>query len=140
MNIPDGTAIIVGMNPEYFQTHFDPAGYEGPWPQQFAIITAYATTGEQWSLEANQKADLELKAELLRSGIWIQRLKGFSPQTGHSEPGWAAELTFSEACDLGLSFLQDAVYFVRSDVLFVSYCDSRRGEVLVGPFRERLRT
>lgn len=127
------------MNPEYFQTHFDPAGFGGPWPLQFAIITAYATTGEQWLPEVNNKADLELKFELLKLHVWSQRITGFSPQTGHSEPGWAVDLSFSDACDLGQRFRQDAIYFVRGDKLFVSCCDERRNETLVGSFRERLR-
>lgn len=130
---------MTGMYPEYFETHFDPAGYDGPWPRQFAIITGYATTGEKWTSEANANADLELHAELARRGVWIQRVIGYSPRTGHAEPGWAAELSFSEACDLGYQFRQDALYSIRDDQLFVSRCDSRREEILVGSFRERLR-
>ena len=128
-----------GMHPEYFETHFNPAGYEGPWPCQFAIVTGYATTGEEWTSEANAKADLELHAELVRRGVWMQRVTGFSPRTGHAEPGWAAELSFSDACDLGHHFRQDALYSIREDQFFVSHCDSRREEILVGSFRERLR-
>lgn len=127
------------MTPEYFETHFDPAGFEGPWPARFAIITAYATTGEQWSLDDSKAADLKLKAEFLRCNVWAQRITGFSPRTGHAEPGWAVDLTFHDACDLGQRFLQDAIYFIRGDELFVSHCDLRREEILVGSFRERLR-
>ena len=128
-----------GMHPKYFETHFDPAGYDGPWPRQFAIVTGYATTGEEWTSEANAKADLEVHAELLRQGVWMQRVTGYSPRTGHAEPGWAAELSFAAACDLGHQFRQDALYFIRGDQLFVSNSDSRRKEILVGSFRDRLR-
>jgi hypothetical protein len=127
------------MPPEYFETHFDAAGYVGPWPRHFAIITAYATTGEQWPSEVNENADRKLKSELLRRGGWLRRITGFSPRSGHAEPGWATELSFADACDLGQCFLQDAVYIIREDALFVSHCDSRRQEILVGTFRERLR-
>lgn len=127
------------MHPEYFKAHFDPAGYDGPWPREFAIVTGYATTGEEWSAEDNAKADCELQTELQRRGVWIQRITGFSPQTSHAEPGWAVELSFAEACDLGHAFRQDAIYFIRGDQLFVSYCDGRREEILVGAFRSRLR-
>ncbi len=68
-----------GMHPEYFETHFKPAGYEGPWPCQFAIVTGYATTGEEWTSEANAKAYLELHAELLRRGVWFSA----SPDSHH---------------------------------------------------------
>lgn len=139
LNIPEVSVTMFGMHPEYFETRFDSAGCNGPWPRQFAMLTGYATTGEEWMSEANSKADIELHAELLRRGVWIQRVTGFSPRTGHAEPGWAAELSFSEACDLGCQFRQDALYFVRDDQLFVSHCNLRRGEILVGAFRERLR-
>ena len=139
LNIPEDSVTMSGMHPEYFETHFDPVGYDGPWPRQFAIVTGCATTGEEWTSEANAKADFELLAELLRRGVWIQRVTGYSPRTGHAEPGWAAYLSFSDACDLGGQFRQDAIYFVRDDQLFVSHCDSRREEILVGSIRERLR-
>jgi hypothetical protein len=139
LNTSGEVVMIREMHPEYFETHFDSAGYDGPWPRQFAIITGYATTGEKWTLEANARADLELHAELVRRGVWMQRVTGFSPRTGHAEPGWAAELSFSDACDLGHHFRQDALYSIREDQLFVSHCDSRRAEILVGLFRERLR-
>lgn len=112
-----------------------------PWPRRFVILTAYATTGTSWSEDENKDADQRLK-EALRSrlgeGGEIRRITGFSPTTGHAEPGWAAPLPFDEACDLGERFLQDALYVVRDDRLFVSYCDERRGLVLVGLFGERL--
>jgi hypothetical protein len=139
LNTSGEVVMIREMHPEYFETHFDSAGYDGPWPRQFAIITGYATTGEKWTLEANARADFELHAELVRRGVWMQRVTGFSPRTGHAEPGWAAELSFSDACDLGHHFRQDALYSIREDQLFVSHCDSRRAEILVGLFRERLR-
>lgn len=112
-----------------------------PWPRRFVILTAYATTGTSWTDQENLDADRRLE-EALRSRLGeegeIRRITGFSPATGHAEPGWAAPLSFGEACDLGVRFLQDALYVVRDDRLFVSYCDERRGLVTVGSFRERL--
>lgn len=109
------------MYPEDFETHFDPARYEGPWPRQFATITGYATTVDNWISEANAKSDHELQTSLMCRGAWHQRVTGFSPRTGHAKPGWAAELSFSEACDLRYQFRQDALYFIRDDQLFVSH-------------------
>ena len=47
-------------------------------------------------------------------------------------------MPLEEACDLGHQYLQDALYHVRGDQLFVTYCDQKRALVPVGNFRERL--
>lgn len=65
----------------------------------------------------------------------MRRLTGYSPTTVHAEPGWAVEMPWDEACDLGLRFKQDAIYSVRGDELTVTFCDHRRGLVPVGAFR-----
>lgn len=129
------------MHPEYFQVRFRTPRHAEPWPRRFVILTAYATTGTSWTDEENLDADRRLE-EALRSRLGeegeIRRITGFSPATGHAEPGWASPLPFEEACDLGVRFLQDALYVVRDDRLFVSYCDERRALVPVGSFVERL--
>lgn len=126
------------MLPAYFETHFDAHGFAGPWPAEFAIITAYATTGEQWPQDENESASLQLERELERTNVWRQPVTGFSPLTGHAEPGWAVELPFPEACDLGKNFHQDAIYYVIDNQLTVSYCDDRRRRIPVGTFQLRL--
>ncbi len=142
------------MHPAYFETRFCTPAPVTDWPSQFVIVTAFATTGTTRSAEENERADRELEADLReRAGTaleagragrggagWLQRITGYSPSTGHAEPGWAVDLPFEEACDLGLRFRQDAIYVVRGDDLFVTHCDERRGEVRVGRFRERLDT
>ncbi len=126
------------MDPTYFETWFTtPCGHED-WPTRFATITGHATTGEAWTAAENEAANRRLEAELERRGIWHRPLTGYSPRTAHTEPGWAVAMTFNEACDLGVLFLQDAIYYVDGDELFVSHCDARRGLVPVGRFRERL--
>ncbi len=80
-----------------------------------------------------------MSAELQQLGVWTARITGYSPTTGHAEPGWAAVLAFDAACDLGLRYRQDAIYHVAGDTLSVSFCDERRKLVAVGPFRERVR-
>ena len=115
------------MPSEYFETHFrcdDPAG---DWPAEFVIITAYATTGEDWPEEKNREADKRLEADLRRQGLWVRRVTGYSPATGHAEPGWATNLPLAEACDVGRDYLQDAIYHITGDVLSVTRCDERRG-------------
>ena len=108
------------------------------WPATFAIITAYSTTGETWSPERNAAADHRLHAELLRRGRSPLRITGYDPGTGHAEPGWAAELPWAEAQELGLHFLQDALFLVEGDVLRVAHCVAGSTCVNVGAFRERI--
>ena len=76
--------------------------------------------GETWTAEENETADRALADDLARSGKWHQRITGYSPTTGHAEPGWAVEMNLPEACELGLRYLQDAIYYVSGDELFRS--------------------
>ena len=126
------------MSPAYFETHFQQEGSNTDWRSEFAIVTAYNTTGEIWSSERNSAADRDLTAELAAMGVWRRRITGYSPSTGHAEPGWAVELSLDAACDLGLRYKQDAIYYVTGDQLWVSFCDDRRQLVRVGSFADRL--
>ena len=126
------------IHPAYFRTYFREEAPTSDWPGVFAIITAYATTGETWTTEENEMADRALEGELRKTGRWMRRLTGYSPTTGHAEAGWAVEMPWDEACDVGLRFKQDAIYTVNGDELSVTLCDHRRGLVKVGAFRERV--
>lgn len=125
------------MNPIYFETLFQSELMD--WPASFAIITAYATTGESWTAEENEAADQSLKQLLETNGSLLGRVVGYSPETGHKEPGWAARIGLNGACDIGLRFKQDAIYFIQGEVLSVTYCDERRELIQVGRFSERLK-
>jgi peptidoglycan/xylan/chitin deacetylase (PgdA/CDA1 family) len=129
------------LHPAYFETCFrlEPGMNQVAWPAKFAIVSAYATTGEQWPESRNFAADRELEAALRTCSTWLQRIVGYSPTSGHAEPSWAVDVSFEAACDFGLRFLQHAIYFVAGDDLCVSFCDARRKPVQVGSFRERLR-
>lgn len=128
------------MHPEYFDVRFQCAEEPEEWPSQFAVITAFATTGETWSVEENLNADWRLEELLRTKSEFIRRLTGYSPKTGHAEPGWAAEVSFEDACDIGMRFKQDALYFVKDAELFVSHCDSRRTPLFIDSFLKRLDT
>jgi hypothetical protein len=126
------------FDPAYFETRFRTPAAVHDWPIEFAIITAWPTTDESWPEDATRAADQRLAAELQALGVWMVRITGYSPTTDHAEPGWAATLPFHEACDIGLRFQQDAIYYVSENVLWVSHCDSREERMLVGEFRERV--
>jgi hypothetical protein len=50
------------MNPIYDETNFYTPESNTALPATFGIITAYATTGENWSDSKNIRADTELEA------------------------------------------------------------------------------
>lgn len=129
---------MMAMLPDYFKTHFRTPTPVTNWPAEFAIVSAYATTGEKWRDDANREADQRLEQELIQRGDWFVRITGYSPKTGHAEPSWAINMQFGEACDLGLRYKQDAIYYVKDDALSVSYCNERRELISVGDFRSRL--
>lgn len=127
------------MPPDYFETHFRAEPPDPEWPAAFAVITAYAPTGEKWTIEKNEAANGRLHAELRQTGRWQARVTGYSPTTGHAEPGWAVELPLEDACALGDRYQQDAIYYVRGDALSITYCDPLRERLVpVGSFRQRL--
>ena len=126
------------MHADYFDTRFRLETPVLHWPNEFVIVSAYHTTGEQWPDEVNQAADKSLEQELKQHFDWLVRITGYSPTTDHAEPGWAFVMPLSAACDLGLRYKQDAIYHIKGDVLSVSFCDARRKLVTVGEFRSRL--
>jgi hypothetical protein len=122
------------IHPAYLETRLRQEQPLSKWPEEFAIITAFATTGETWTAEQNESADRALEGELQASGLWHFRLTGYSPTTGHAEPGWAVEMPLSDACALGLRYLQDTIYFVSGDELRVILCDEPRDQLFLAVF------
>jgi hypothetical protein len=122
---------------EYFETRFRTPLPPDAWPARFAIITAWATTGEHWSPARNQDADARLAAHLAACRLWHHRLTGYSPRTGHAEAGWAVELAPDAARAVGMAFQQHAIYTVQDDALAVLRCEDGRVES-VGRFSERV--
>jgi hypothetical protein len=126
------------MNPIYLETRFKRDLENDPkfdmfeiFPDQFVIITAYATTGEEWSDMCNDQEDERLKEYLQSRFSCVKRITGYSPTTRHSEPGWLVNCSFDEGCDIGLMFKQDAIYWGENGSLFVSYCGPQRSKVWV---------
>jgi hypothetical protein len=126
------------MHPAYLETRFWVSRLPSRWPDRFAVITGFATTGEIWSEEKNQAADSALQAELVALSIWSCRVTGVSPDGRHREPGWAADIDLSAAQNIGAAFKQDAIYWVDGDNLSVVSCRPGKPGVLIGSFRQRL--
>ena len=127
------------VNHLYLSTFLDLGVDWSEQPEEFAIISGYATTGEKWPTERNQQADEQLHHRLVENGTWLRRVTGYAPDTGHNEPCWAIAISFDEACDIGEEFLQDAIYYVVGDDLFVSHCDSRRVKAPISKFSVKIR-
>ena len=126
------------MTPIYFDTRFKLGLPIAELPESFAIITAFATTGEDWTPEQNNAASEDLRAELENGGHLIGTVTGYSPVMHHAEPGYAAALEFEAACKIGARFKQDAIYYVSSGTLFVSHCDHRRSLKPITQFSKRI--
>lgn len=130
------------FQPEYFLTRFvfplHSPKFTAGLPGSFAIISAYATTGESWSEEKNNEADARLFHALITMGLTPVRVLAYSPETAHEEPSWCVETSWENACDIGVLFKQDAIYYVIGAELFVTFCDDRRTLVLVDQFNNRL--
>ena len=126
------------MHEAYFEVRFRTEVAPEAWPETFAVITAYETTGETWSDERNSDADRELREHLGSLSSFVHRLTGYSPTTGHAEPGWAVAVDLETALAVGNSFRQDAIYFIFRGELFVTHCDDRSGLVPVDSFLKRL--
>jgi hypothetical protein len=104
---------------------------------RFVIITAWPTTGEDWPLAESAAADERLQLRLRTQGRNPIRITGYSPVTGHAEPGWVAELAPDEGLAIGREFRQHAIYAVNGDALQVLCCADGQ-TAAVGGFRERV--
>ena len=122
----------------YFETRFRTEEMFESWPDDFSIITAYATTGEIWSDGLNISQDRRLEGELSRLTAEPRRIIGYSPSSGHAEPGWAVEINLSEALRIGRNFRQDAIYQIRSGDIWVISCSKPNDAFFVDRFLSRL--
>jgi hypothetical protein len=122
----------------YFDVRFRPDTPVTAWPAEFVLVTGYATTGEEWPEERNIAANAQLHAELVAMGRWHVGVTGYSPATGHAEPGFAVEMTAADGEAVGRRYAQDAIYVVRGDALSVRYCADGREEDVEGGWLARV--
>lgn len=120
----------------YFSTLFEIPVKPRNYPSQFAIITAYNPLNRQLSLKENIANNKILEKELRDKYKWIYQINGFDKDTDHKENGFMFDVeSFDQACDLGEKYSQDAIYFVKDDMLFVSKCNKKNRQLTkVGQF------
>ena len=126
------------MNPIYAKTRFRGGISQTDRPDTFAILTAFATTGEVWSEERNRDANAKLQRTLESISCWMIDATGYSPEDGHAEPGWAADIPLEIALQIGREFLQDAIFWVADGELFVVGCAAGSQPWSLGGFEARL--
>lgn len=133
---------------DYFKTRFTPESAADYRTLQdmvengsVCLLTAYATTGEVWSDEKNEKADTLLYKDLCNIlPTPPMRITGYNPNTAHSERGWAITLPLDESIVLANKYRQDAIYYIADDILWIhdSTDDDDRAPAKVGAFMERV--
>jgi hypothetical protein len=106
---------------EYKSTVFEYQDFPADWPKSFAILTAYATTGETWTPEQNIEADRQLEAELRKGGHRIHRISGYSKDLKTHEEGWAVVMDLKKAWDLAVKYKQVALFYYENDELLLVY-------------------
>jgi hypothetical protein len=106
---------------DYKSTVFEYQDFPADWPKSFAILTAYATTGETWTPEQNIEADRQLEAELRKGGHRIHRISGYSKDLKTHEEGWAVVMDLKKAWDLAVKYKQVALFYYVNDELLLVY-------------------
>lgn len=126
------------MHEFYRDTRFRQDVPPDNWPSRFVIITAYPPIGESWSQARIDAAEAHLTASLTDLNCWMHRLMAYSTATGATEPGWAVEMSSTKGAAVGRRFLQDAIFMVEDDLLWVVDCDDDAVKTCIGRFSERL--
>ena len=106
---------------DYKSTVFEYQDFPADWPKSFAILTAYATTGETWTDAQNKDADQKLEAELRKGGHRIHRISGYSEDLKTHEEGWAVAMPLQPAWELAIKYKQIALFYYQNDELLLVY-------------------
>ena len=102
--------------------------------ENIAILSAYATTGQQWTDAENTAADHALQQDLA-SPI---RITGYDPTGDHQEPSWALALPLDQALQLGTTYKQLAIFTITAGTLTIHSCCSQDPPYEVGNFLTQL--
>ncbi len=124
------------MQQVYRETRFHSEQTSKAWPERYVIITAWPPLHADWSEARILAAEAQLRASLKTMDGWMHRLTGYSPRTGHAELGWAVEIDSTHGVELGRKLLQDAIFLVEDDLLWVVDCDEEAAMTGIGHFRE----
>lgn len=104
---------------------------------RFAIITAWNPQSELLSNKDNDRSNQHLAQEISHT-CWS------SVQVGNRDFSWmeesfAVQLSVEEAIELGRKYLQNAIYYVEGEELFLLSCKEEQNKVSLGDWRKRCR-
>lgn len=124
----------------YYTTEFEVPIKPNKYPDKFMILTAWNPLNQQLSKEENISRNKVLEKELKENFSFVYEVNGFDPKTKHKEDGFMANCSdIEEACDYGLKYQQDAIYYVIDDKLYFIQCAlDKRKKVEVSKFLERV--
>ncbi|APC97868.1 hypothetical protein KX01_1684 [Francisella frigiditurris] len=124
----------------YFTTKFEIPIKPAKYPDKFMILTAWNPLNQKLSKEENISRNNALKKDLKESFSFIYEINGFDPESKHKENGFMANcFDLEKACDYGLKYQQDAIYYVVEDKLYVVQCALDKREMIsVGKFLDRV--
>jgi hypothetical protein len=109
-----------------------------PWPEFFAIVTAYNPLRQGLDEEADRAATIRLRKLISRLGFKCHRVTGMSADLKHREPGfaiWGCDLP--AALQLAREFAQNAIYWIENGRLDVVSCTTGERQY-VGLWSDRL--
>jgi hypothetical protein len=120
----------------YFQRTFSSAHRITHWPIHFAIIIA-PTQSTSPTRDLDKVYTEDLHTYLKENFSWFRFMAVTDPDNQASTPCWAVNSEWQQACEIGLSYGLEAIYFVSDNTLSVSYCDERRKPIFVDAFLNR---
>ena len=126
------------MNKNYFNTLFLGLPKGEKLPVTFAILTACNPMDRPLSKDENKKRNLEMLQVLSDRGKAFIRITGSSPDRAHQEPSFLVHCSRQEGLELGLTFEQRAIFWVRGDQLEIIECSTEKAHA-AGSFMNRIR-
>lgn len=116
---------------QYFSRRFISDKKITHWPIHFAIIDL-ATSSAETGIETKQLQDY-----LEKNFSWVRPLSTLENQSKELQPCCAVNMSWLQACETGMKYGLEAVYFVSDNTLSVTYCDERRKPYVVDSFLNR---
>jgi hypothetical protein len=123
------------MNPAYVQTVIRAA--DVPFPESFAIVTAYNPNGIEQDEALNLEADQALEQLLKKKRFDYFRCSGEAPKGTWKEYGWGIDCDKAMGISLGMQFTQEAIFWIDSDVLYLIHLPDL-SEMNLGSFSTRV--
>ena len=124
----------------YLTTDFEIPAKLSKYPSRFMILTAWNPMNQELSKDENIARNTKLESDLKHNFSCVHLINGTDRHTKHKEDGYMADCDdINLACDYGLKYQQDAIFYVVGDTLYVIQCALDKRELVeVGSFRERI--